>query len=83
MLLEDAIERILVPEPLTGQVRTLEAQLTAAYQATATPGVLEVITPAPTSTPTESLPASSPTPSPTGTTPGPSPTQTPTPQGYP
>jgi LCP family protein required for cell wall assembly len=83
ILLEDAIERILVPEPLTGQVRTLEAQLTAAYQATATPGVLEVITPAPTSTPTIPSPASSPTPSPTGTTPSLSPTPTPTPQGYP
>lgn len=83
ILLEDAIERILVPEPLTGQVRTLEAQLTAAYQATATPGVLEVITPTPTSTSTIPLPTTSQTPSPTGTTPGPSPTQTPTPQGYP
>lgn len=83
ILLEDAIERILVPEPLTGQVRTLEAQLTAAYQATATPGVLQVITFTPTSTSTIPSPASSQTPSPTGTIPGPSPTPTPTPQGYP
>lgn len=83
ILLEDAIERILVPEPLTGQVRTLEAQLTAAYQATATPGSLQVITFTPTSTSTIPSPASSQTPSPTGTIPGPSPTPTPTPQGYP
>jgi len=74
MLLEEAIDRILVPEPLTDQVRTLEAQLTAAYQATSTPGAFE--TSAPTPTP-NTTPMSS-TPSPTQT-----PIPTPTSQGYP
>ena len=85
ILLEEAVNRILVPEPLTDQVSTLEAQLTAAYQATSTPGVLETITPTPvptsTTTSTIVLPTSSLTPSPTGTTVSPS--QTPSPQGYP
>ncbi len=70
ILLEDAVNRILVPEPLTDQVRTLEAQLTAAYQATVTPVVLDTITPVPTSSA-----------SPTALTPGSTPT--PTTQGYP
>jgi len=85
MLLEEAINKILIPEPLTNQVQTLEAQLTAAYQATATPGVFEEIipTPSPSSTPTVLTPGSNPTPSPTGRdfSPGSSPTTTQ--QGYP
>ena len=69
ILLEEAIERILVPEPLSNQVRTLEAQLTAAYQATATPGAFEfpMPTPSPSTTPITSTPSPSQTPVPTST----------------
>jgi LCP family protein required for cell wall assembly len=74
ILLEEAVDRILDPKPLTGQVRTLEAQLTAAYKETIT-----------TATPTISTQTQTPTPTPssTGTVEGPSTTKTPTPQGYP
>jgi hypothetical protein len=72
ILLEEAVDRILDPEPLTGQVRTLEAQLTAAYKETIA-----------TLTPTISTQTPTPTPSSTGTVEGPSTTKTPTPQGYP
>lgn len=85
MLLEEAVNRILVPEPLTDQVKTLEAQLTAAYQSTATPGFPQEITPtpAPSFTPTVIVPEVSPTPSPTNSVVSPSLTPTQTPQGYP
>ena len=49
-LLQGAIDDIMIPSPLTDQVQTLEAQLTAAYGATAT--AYHLITPSPTTTPT-------------------------------
>jgi anionic cell wall polymer biosynthesis LytR-Cps2A-Psr (LCP) family protein len=49
-LLQGAINDIMIPSPLTDQVQTLEAQLTAAYGATAT--AYHLITPSPTTTPT-------------------------------
>ncbi len=58
-LLQQAIDDIMKPEPLTNQVQTLEAQLTAAYQVTATAAFVENATmtpspaaPTPTKTPT-------------------------------
>jgi len=87
-LLQQAIDDIMVPEPQTNLVQTLEAQITAAYQATLS-SQTAVITPTPpiqTSTPT---PTTSDVPSPTGTpetetgTSTPSPTPSLTPQGYP
>ncbi|MEA3325830.1 MAG: LCP family protein [Chloroflexota bacterium] len=88
-VLQNAIDDVMIPKPFTNQVQTLEAQITAAYLATASP-----IPPTLTTTP-------SPTPSPTITTsptmtgtitgtvteitlsPSPSPTTTLTPPGYP
>lgn len=79
-VLQNALEDVLVPKPLTNQVQTLEAQLTAAYQGTL---------------PTESSPRPTQTHSPTTTvtitgtlsatvfTPTPTPTATLTPPGYP
>ena len=49
-VLQDAIDTIMLPSPLTNQVQTLEAQLTAAYQGTAT--AFNQTNPTPTSTPT-------------------------------
>lgn len=87
-LLQQAIDDIMVPEPQTNLVQTLEAQITAAYQATLS-SQAAVITPTPpiqTSTPT---PTTSDVPYLTGTpetetgTSTPSPTPSLTPQGYP
>ncbi|NLN69852.1 MAG: hypothetical protein GX142_03575 [Chloroflexi bacterium] len=49
-VLQSALDLIMSPSPLTNQVQTLEAQLTAAYQATAT--ALGQATPTPSITPT-------------------------------
>jgi len=85
-VLQQAIADVMVPSPLTNQVQTLEAQLTAAYLATLYP----IDTPTPTVTPTPT-----PTPTITATIEGtatitdtipsvtPSPTGTETPPGYP
>jgi LCP family protein required for cell wall assembly len=75
MLLEEALGHILEPAPLTDQVQTLEAQLTAAYQASETPvfDSTSTSTPTPSTTPSQSL-----TPSPTGVTASPSLTPSPT-----
>ncbi len=73
-LLQTAIDDIMSPSPFTNQVQTLEAQLTAAYQATAT--AHGIINPTPTITPTPSqtldVPEALPTPifTPTITPPG-------------
>jgi hypothetical protein len=84
ILLEDAINQILTPAPLTDQVQTLEAQLTAAYQATASPEIINTSTPTLTLTSISDLaPSPSPTPSPTGGNVNASSTPTLTPQGYP
>lgn len=74
-ILQQAIDDVLAPEPLTNQVQTLEAQLTAMLQATLTPA---------TPTPTHTL-TSTPMPQPTatGNTPTPTPTSTVAPPGYP
>ena len=73
-VLQSAIDGIMIPSPLTNQVQTLEAQLTAAHQATAT--AFSQATPAPTVTPT---PAETHTITETWETP----TPTITPPGYP
>jgi anionic cell wall polymer biosynthesis LytR-Cps2A-Psr (LCP) family protein len=85
ILLEGAVDKILTPSPLTDQVRTLEAQLTAAHQATASAVIINTptITPVPSTTPTWSTPSPSLTPSPTNATIVPTSTPTPTTQGYP
>jgi len=85
ILLEEAIDQILTPSPLTDQVRTLEAQLTAAYQATASSLITDTPTPTstPSITPTGLTPSPSLTPSPTDAKAVPSLTPTPTTQGYP
>jgi len=71
-LLQQAIDDVMVPAPLTNQVQTLEAQLTNAFLATA--AITSTCTPTETSTP--ELTATGPTQTPTLT-------PTPTPQGYP
>jgi hypothetical protein len=85
ILLEEAVDKILIPSPLTDQVRTLEAQLTAAHQATASALITKTptITPVPSTTPTWSTPSPSLTLSPTNATIVPTATPTPTTQGYP
>jgi LCP family protein required for cell wall assembly len=85
ILLEEAVDKILIPSPLTDQVRTLEAQLTAAHQATASALITNTptITPVPSTTPTWSTPSPSLTLSPTNATIVPTATPTPTTQGYP
>ncbi|MFU8826652.1 MAG: LCP family protein [Brevefilum sp.] len=70
-VLQNAIDAILIPSPLTNQVQTLEAQLTAAHQATATAFGQPTPTLTPTPLETETM------------TPTPSPTPTITPPGYP
>jgi len=70
-VLQSAIDAILIPSPLTNQVQTLEAQLTAAHQATAS--AFGQPTPILTPTPLETE----------MTTATPSPTPTITPPGYP
>lgn len=61
-VLQNAINDVMKPGPLTGQVQTLEAQLTAAYLATASP-----VAPTFTMTATSTM-TSTPTPTPTITT---------------
>jgi hypothetical protein len=63
-LFQQAIDHVMQPSPLTNQVQTLEAQLTAAFEQTITAAV--TATPSPTTTPTL-------TPTPTLTTLTPSP----------
>lgn len=84
ILLEEAVDHILTPAPLTDQVRTLEAQLTAAYLATDSSPINNTATPTPTPTPTPTSTAS-PSGSPTGVVTNQSLTPTPTltQQGYP
>jgi len=65
-IFQQAIEHIMSPQPLTNQVQTLEAQLTAAYYATASP----LVSLTPTATPTPTLDPLSPTATPTITPPG-------------
>ena len=77
-LIQQAIDDVMVPAPLTNQVYTLEAQLTNAYQATASPAD----TSTPTQTPTRTATAT-PEPTATGPTPTPTSTITLTPPGYP
>lgn len=75
-LLQTAIDDIMNPSPFTNQVQTLEAQLTAAYQAAATAHVIGTFTPTLTPTPTQTLEV-------TEGIPTPSPMPTITPPGYP
>ena len=73
--LQDAINFVLVPEPLTNQVETLAVQLTEIIHATQYPA-----TSTPTLTPTQTQ---TPQPTPTGSTLTPTPTPTETSTGYP
>ena len=73
--LQEAIDYVLVPEPLTNMVETLEVQLTEIIYATQNPP-----TSTPTLTPTQTQ---TPMPTPTGNTPTPTLTPTETPTGYP
>jgi polyisoprenyl-teichoic acid--peptidoglycan teichoic acid transferase len=84
-VLQNAIDDLMSPSPLTNQVQTLEAQLTAAYQATTTAFGQASPTPTITPTPTETLQGTVifSTPSPSETVSTPSPTTTITPPGYP
>jgi LCP family protein required for cell wall assembly len=75
-VIQSAIDAIMSPSPLTNQVQTLEAQLTAAHQATGT--AFSQVTPTPTITPT---PAGTEVATDTWETPFPTPTITP--PGYP
>ncbi len=71
-LLQEAIDYLMTPQPLTDQVKTLQAQATDAAQATATHAITN--TPVPIVTITETL-------SPIDEAPSPAPTMTP--PGYP
>ena len=90
-VLQNAINDAMIPKPLTNQVQTLEAQITAAYLATASPiPATPTMTPTPTPSPTMTAsPQNSVTGTITGTateitlSPSPSPSETLTPQGYP
>ena len=62
VLLQQAIDDIMEPQPLTNQVQTLEAQLTAAYQSTATSAFEQQ----PSATPNPVMLTSTPTPTPPG-----------------
>ncbi len=73
--LQEAIDYVLVPEPLTDQVKTLEVQLTEIIHSTQYPA-----TSTPTLTPTQTQ---TPLPTPTGNTLTPTPTPTEKPTGYP
>jgi anionic cell wall polymer biosynthesis LytR-Cps2A-Psr (LCP) family protein len=75
-VLQKAIDDVMAPKPLTNQVRTLEAQLTAAFLGTYPPQMSLTPTPTPSITGTLTITT-------TLTTPTPSPTITPTPPGYP
>jgi anionic cell wall polymer biosynthesis LytR-Cps2A-Psr (LCP) family protein len=79
-LMQQAIDDVMIPAPLTNQVQTLEAQLTQTYLATVQPENTATPTPTPTSTQT---PASTTTMQATGETPTPTPSPTLTPPGYP
>ena len=96
-VLQNAINDVMIPKPLTNRVQTLEAQITFAYLATAspipaTPTMTPSHTPSPTTT---STPTMTTTPLITGTntitgtateytlSPSPSPSATLTPPGYP
>ena len=74
-ILQQAIDFVLMPEPLTQQVETLAARLTEIVQATLYPS-----TSTPTLTPTQT---ETPLATPTGDTPTPTTTPTQTPPGYP
>jgi polyisoprenyl-teichoic acid--peptidoglycan teichoic acid transferase len=78
VVLQNAIDDLMSPSPLTNQVQTLEAQLTAAYQATATAFGQASPTPPITQTPSVTLQGTEilSTPSPTATLSTPSPTAT-------
>ena len=76
ILIQTAIDNIMSPSPFTNQLQTLEAQLTAAVQATATAQGINTPTPTPTPTPSQ-------TPDITDTVPIPISTPTITPPGYP
>lgn len=67
---EQAIDHILSPQPLTNQVQTLEAQLTAAYYTTVSPEVTFTPTSTPTPTITPTFDPQSPISTPTITPPG-------------
>jgi LCP family protein required for cell wall assembly len=69
-LIQQAIDDVMIPAPLTNLVQTLEAQLTNAYQATA--AITSTSTPTETATPemTATGPTQTPTPTPTLTPPG-------------
>jgi anionic cell wall polymer biosynthesis LytR-Cps2A-Psr (LCP) family protein len=74
--LQQAIDDVMVPGPLTNQVQTLEAQLTEMYLQTARP--TDTATPTPTGTPTNT-----PLPTATGNTSTPTPSTSAYPQDYP
>jgi polyisoprenyl-teichoic acid--peptidoglycan teichoic acid transferase len=84
-VLQKAINDLMSPSPLTNQVQTLEAQLTAAFQATVTAYGQASPTQTITPTPSETLQGTEivRTPSPSETLFTPSPTATITPPGYP
>jgi len=67
---QQALDHIVSPQPLTNQVQTLEAQLTAAYYTTASPEVTFTPTSTPTPTVTPTIDSQSPTSTPTITPPG-------------
>ncbi len=71
-ILQQAIDDVMIPGPLTNQVQTLEAQLTQMFLATVQPE--NTATPTPTATVTPQI---------TGDTPTPTPSPTLTPPGYP
>jgi polyisoprenyl-teichoic acid--peptidoglycan teichoic acid transferase len=73
-IIQQAIDDVLVPAPLTGLVQTLEAQLTQTHLATVQPESTATPTPTPTATAT---------PQATGGTTRPTPSPTLTPPGYP
>jgi hypothetical protein len=75
-LLQQAIDDVMVPAPLTNAVGTLEAQLTNAVQATRSAIITSTVTPSPTPSATQQVII-------TDGTPEITPTLTPTIQGYP
>jgi LCP family protein required for cell wall assembly len=77
-VLQQAIDDVMTPEPLTNQVQTLEAQLTEMVLATLKPEYTTTPTPTPTRTATATPDATT-----TGGTLTPTPSPTLTPPGYP
>ena len=69
-LLQEAIDYVMTPQPLTDQVKTLQAQATAAAQATATYAITNTPVPTATITETQSPIDDGPSPAPTMTPPG-------------